>query len=70
MLGSGMLLVGIAATGLRVGSLRSWVVTGCVGSAAALTIISVIGPMGANLIMPATVVLGFFNGMFAVAAIG
>ncbi len=67
----GMLIVGIAATGLRLGSLRSWVVAGCLGSAvslAALTFLGQIGP-GAPLV-PAVVALGFFNGMFAVAAIG
>lgn len=66
----GMLLVGIAATGLRLGSLRAWVIAGCLGSAAALSIISVIGPMGIAILVPATIALGFFNGMFAVAAIG
>jgi hypothetical protein len=36
----GMLLVGIAATGLRIGSLRHWVVAGCLGSALALAVIA------------------------------
>ncbi len=66
----GMLLVGIAATGFRLGALRHWVVAGCVGSAASLTIISVIGLMAVPVLVPAVVMLGFFNGMFAVAAIG
>ncbi|MXQ09776.1 MFS transporter [Alphaproteobacteria bacterium GH1-50] len=66
----GMLLVGIAATGLRLGTLRAWVIGGCLGSALSLTIISVIGPMRIDLLLPATVLLGFFNGVFAVAAIG
>ncbi len=66
----GMLLVGIAATGLRLGSLRVWVTVGCLGSAAALLAIAALGQLGANLLTPATVALGFFNGMFAVAAIG
>ncbi len=66
----GMLLVGIVATGFRIGSLKAWVVAGCLGSALALTIISVIGPLGLSLLVPATVLLGLFNGMFAVAAIG
>ena len=35
----GMLLVGIAATGLRIGSLRMWVMLGCVGSALALAVV-------------------------------
>ncbi|MEM9708956.1 MAG: BCD family MFS transporter [Pseudomonadota bacterium] len=66
----GMVLVGIAATGFKLGALRTWVVAGCVGSAAALTIIMLIGQMGTEALVPAVVLLGFFNGMFAVAAIG
>lgn len=66
----GMLIVGIAGTGLRFGSLRNWVFAGCVGSALALTIISVIGFMGLSVLVPAVIALGVFNGMFAVAAIG
>lgn len=68
----GMLTVGIAATGFRIGSLRVWVMTGCAGSALALVTIAFAGQMaaGAVLINPATMALGFFNGMFAVSAIG
>lgn len=66
----GMLIVGIAATGFRLGSLRVWVMAGCAGSAAALTIISLLGQTGAALLVPAVMLLGLFNGMFAVAAIG
>ncbi|QFU09744.1 PUCC protein [Rhodobacteraceae bacterium THAF1] len=66
----GMLIVGIMATGFRFGALRDWVVAGCVGSAAALCAIGLLGQTGANLLVPATVALGVFNGMFAVAAIG
>jgi BCD family chlorophyll transporter-like MFS transporter len=68
----GMLTVGIAATGLRIGSLRAWVMEGCAGSAVALLAIAAAGQMadGAALIRTATMALGFFNGMFAVAAIG
>jgi len=66
----GMVVVGIAATGLRFGALRSWVIGGCLGSAAALSIIMLIGQMAAPVLVPAVIVLGFFNGMFAVAAIG
>ena len=61
----GMLAVGILASGLRVGSLRGWVVAGCLGSAAALAALASGAPL-----VPATVALGTFNGMFAVAAIG
>ena len=68
----GMLLVGIAATGLRIGSLRAWVMAGCPGSALALLLIAAAGQMhaGGDILLPATVALGLFNGMFAVAAIG
>jgi len=67
-----MLLVGILATGLRLGSLKAWVVAGCTGSALALLALSVLGGLahGSALMSAATVALGFFNGMFAVAAIG
>ena len=66
----GMLAVGIAATGLGIGSLRAWVVGGCAGSAATLLGIALIGPLQVNLILPLTILLGFCNGVFAVAAIG
>ena len=68
----GMLTVGIAATGFHIGSLRAWVMAGCTGSALALLVIALAGQMatGAALIQPATMALGFFNGMFAVSAIG
>ncbi len=67
----GMLTVGIMATGLKIGALRNWVMAGCVGSAGALAMITFLGPIGPGApLMPAVVVLGFFNGMFAVAAIG
>ena len=65
----GMVLVGVAASGFRIGSLRTWVVAGCIGSAVMLLAIA-----GASLwalpLVPLVVGLGFFNGMFAVAAIG
>jgi BCD family chlorophyll transporter-like MFS transporter len=67
----GMLAVGIAATGLRIGVLRSWVIVGCLGSAVSLAAISALGSLGPGApLIPAVVSLGFFNGMFAVAAIG
>ncbi|WP_306116518.1 MULTISPECIES: BCD family MFS transporter [unclassified Roseovarius] len=67
----GMLTVGITATGLRIGSLRTWVIAGCLGSAGSLALISLLGGMAVPAtLMPAVVSLGFFNGMFAVAAIG
>jgi len=67
----GMVVVGIAGTALRFGSLKSWVVAGCLGSAASLVLISTLGQIGPSApLLPAVVLLGFFNGMFAVAAIG
>ena len=67
----GMLLVGIAATGLRIGSLRAWVIAGCLGSACALIAIAGTGLLQMEpLFRPAVMALGLFNGMFAVAAIG
>ncbi|MEM1048302.1 MAG: BCD family MFS transporter [Pseudomonadota bacterium] len=67
----GMLIVGIAASGLRLGSLRFWVVSGCLASAASLGAIAWIGQAGLyDLLVPAVVALGVSNGAFAVAAIG
>jgi len=62
----GMLTVGIAATGFKLGSLRSWAIAGCLGSAVSLLAIAV----AAFTLTPLVIALGFFNGMFAVAAIG
>jgi MFS transporter, BCD family, chlorophyll transporter len=70
----GMVLVGVAATALaNTGkmALRNWIVLGCLASALAL-----IGLVGAASVgpgwplKPTVFALGFFNGMFAVAAIG
>ncbi|MCR8825236.1 BCD family MFS transporter [Pseudosulfitobacter koreensis] len=67
----GMLTVGVVATGLKLGSLRAWVVTGCLGSALFLGLIAMTGFSATMLgLTPLVVGLGFFNGMFAVAAIG
>ena len=67
----GMLTVGIVATGFKIGALRSWVMAGCLGSCVVLGLISLIGTGAIALPLTAIVVaLGFFNGMFAVAAIG
>ena len=67
----GMLCVGIVCTGLNLGSLKIWIVSGCVGSAASLVGIALLGiGAPANYLSIAVVFLGFFNGMFAVAAIG
>jgi BCD family chlorophyll transporter-like MFS transporter len=67
---AGMLTVGVLATGLAIGSLRDWVMLGCLGSAAAAIGLALIGPLGVNLMLALTIVLGFCNGVFAVSAIG
>lgn len=66
----GMLTVGVLATGLGIGSLRTWVVLGCVGSSISLLGIAAIGPLGIGMLSPLVMALGFCNGVFAVAAIG
>ncbi|TMM50634.1 BCD family MFS transporter [Sulfitobacter sabulilitoris] len=67
----GMVIVGVMATGLRMGSLRAWVTGGCVGSAMMLAVITAMGQIGPGApLMAAVVGLGFCNGVFAVAAIG
>ena len=67
----GMLTVGIMATGLKRGSLRAWVTAGCLGSAGLLGLIALNGTGASFAPLTALVTgLGFFNGMFAVAAIG
>ena len=67
----GMLTVGIMATGLKIGSLRMWVIAGCLGSALTLVAIAASGVGSLSIALsPLVVTLGFFNGMFAVAAIG
>ena len=65
---AGMLTVGIVASGLKIGSLRAWVISGCLGSAIAVASVAALGQVGLNL-TPAVVAMGFFNGMFSVAAI-
>lgn len=65
---AGMLTVGIAGTWIRIGTLRAWVVAGCLGSAAALIAVAGFGQTGSDL-LPAVVAMGYFNGMFSVAAI-
>lgn len=67
----GMLTVGIAATGLRIGTLRMWVILGCLGSALSLAGLTTLGQIGPGAPLVAVVIaLGFFNGVFAVSAIG
>ena len=67
----GMTTVGLMASGLRLGSFRTWVSVGCLLSAAALLTIAVLGHSARQApLVPAVIGLGFANGVFAVAAIG
>ena len=66
----GMATVGVASSVLRVGTLRFWVSAGCLLSAAALGLVALLGQGGLALPLSAPVgLLGFANGVFAVAAI-
>jgi MFS transporter, BCD family, chlorophyll transporter len=70
----GMLLVALLGTGVggrRFGSLKAWTLAGCLGSAAALSLLALAGPAGPEWpLRPSVFALGFANGVFAVAAIG
>ncbi|PQM57048.1 MAG: MFS transporter [Rhodobacteraceae bacterium] len=68
----GMLLVGILVSGLKFGSLRFWVLFGCAGSGLTLILIALLGQTmaGKHGLMISIALLGFFNGNFAVGAIG
>ena len=67
----GMISVGITVTGLKLGTLRLWVFTGCVGSALALVLIALFGQIDTEISFFWPVAfLGYCNGAFAVAAIG
>jgi BCD family chlorophyll transporter-like MFS transporter len=71
---AGMVLVAIAGSaigGKRLGSLPMWMVTGCVCSALALFGLVLAAAIGPSWPLRASVfLLGFFNGVYAVAAIG
>ncbi|TNC13796.1 BCD family MFS transporter [Methylobacterium terricola] len=70
---TGMVLVALVTANGRgpLAALRLWTVTGCLGSAAALAGIAACGFAGPAAPLRACVAgLGFFNGIFAVAAIG
>lgn len=64
----GMLAMGGLSTGLGLGSLRAWMIWGCVGSAAAILGVAAAG-MGAVPLTAAVFGLGVANGTFAAAAI-
>jgi BCD family chlorophyll transporter-like MFS transporter len=70
----GMMFVGAAGTlrgGSRVEALQRFMIAGCVGSGLALALLAVAGSIGPDFPLKTTVVvLGVFNGAFAIAAIG
>lgn len=70
----GMVAVAIATTGVRgyhLGSLRAWMIGGCVASALALLGLSLAGLVGPSWPLKETVfLLGMANGAFSIAAIG
>ena len=70
----GMVLVGALGGfigGKGRGWMRGWTIAGCVGSAAMLGLLTAAAAIGPSWpILPTVFGLGFFNGMFAVAAIG
>jgi len=69
----GMILVGVCggAFGRNPAGMARWIVGGCIGSALALGGLALAGQIGAAWPLAANIaVLGFCNGVFAVAAIG
>ena len=71
---AGMIVAGIggsAFSGRLPGELRSWITIGCLGSALALAGLAIGAGAGPGWpLVPNVFALGFFNGVFAVAAIG
>jgi BCD family chlorophyll transporter-like MFS transporter len=69
----GMVTVALLSAGIGgrfLGSLAGWTVTGCLGSGAALAGLAAGGFIDGWPLVPNVIALGFFNGMFAVSAIG
>lgn len=70
----GMILVGVGGHGFggRAGlKLKRWIIGGCIGSAAALAALAMAATVGPGWpLAPTVFMLGFANGVFAVAAIG
>ena len=71
---SGMIFIAVVGTGFarrRFGSLRLWMTTGCIASAAALAGLATLGLSDApRLLGPTLFALGAANGTYAIAAIG
>jgi BCD family chlorophyll transporter-like MFS transporter len=69
----GMVMVAVLGSAVRgrwFGSLKLWTVLGCLGSSAALVGLATAAFAGTWPLAPNVFALGFFNGVFAVAAIG
>lgn len=67
----GMLLVAVAVTGLRLGSVKAWTTGGCIASALSLISLACGGLLSPDWPLRANVfLLGLTNGAYAVAAIG
>ncbi len=70
----GMLIVAICGSllgGTRFGTMRTWTLAGCIGSACAILLLALGGTFGdAWPLHPSVFVLGMANGAFAVSAIG
>ncbi|MEL6217126.1 MAG: BCD family MFS transporter [Pseudomonadota bacterium] len=67
----GMIAAAVGLTGLRIGTMRGWIITGCTGSAASLALLAWIGVTGQGaLLTPVVFGLGFCNGLFAATVIG
>ena len=67
----GMVTVGIMCSIIKIGSLRFWVLVGCILSSISLAIIGLLGFINLGISLNSIVsFLGFSNGVFAVAAIG
>ncbi len=68
----GMITVGVAASALKWGSLKQWTFLGCLGSALSLFSLAALGQDSLLMpyLSPTVAALGYFNGVFAVGAIG
>jgi len=67
----GMIVVGVMCTIIKLGSLKIWVLIGCLMSSVSLILIGLLGLVSFNISLKILVCfLGFSNGVFAVAAIG
>ena len=67
----GMVLAAVICSGLRLGSMRAWIVTGCCLSAVSLVALTATGLAGPGApLKPVVFALGLGNGMFAATVIG